>query len=280
MDLIGFDVAQSKAFINHAFDTFDFTGKYIPNDLRSRGFPLQDLDKPKFKNYPYARNMKLMWEAIRQFVADMIDLKYAPDNAAAEQKIGRKFVSEDDHITAWYMEIQKKEGGRLSSFPTIRTRDQLTDAVTMCIHIASPQHTAVNYLQNFYQNFVIAKPPALYTPLPKTLESLRAFTELDLVKSLPIKHQRDYLLAVQIPWLLSFRVADENNLISYAASVWNVYKKKHEAQEQKIKNIATPLYDTLRLLIKRFEQHSSQMDEGAIPYIVMDPNSTAVSILI
>ena len=50
IDLVGFDVVQSKAFINHAFDHFDFTGKYIPNDLPSRGFPLEDLDKARFKN--------------------------------------------------------------------------------------------------------------------------------------------------------------------------------------------------------------------------------------
>ena len=221
-----------------------------------------------------------MWEAIRTFVAKMIDLKYAPDNAA-ETKGEKMLVSEDKHIKAWYLEIQKKEGGRLSSFPTIRTREQLIDAVTMCIHIASPQHTAVNYLQNFYQNFVIAKPPALYSPLPRTLESLLAFTELDLIKSLPIKHQRDYLLAAQIPWLLSFRVANENNLISYAASLWNVYKKKTStSEENKIKTIASIFYDTLRFLIKKFEEHSNQMDHGSIPYIVMDPNCTAVSILI
>lgn len=32
-------MTQCKAFINHFFNHFDFTGKYIPNDLRNRGFP-------------------------------------------------------------------------------------------------------------------------------------------------------------------------------------------------------------------------------------------------
>jgi len=57
----------------------------------------------------------------------------------------------------------------MPTFPTIETKDQLVDAVTMCIHIALPQHAAVNYLQNFYQVFVPAKQPALYTPIPDSL---------------------------------------------------------------------------------------------------------------
>lgn len=96
----------------------------------------------------------------------------------------------------------------------------------MCIHIASPQHTAVNYLQNFYQSFVIAKPPALHAPLPTTLQSLQAYNEQDFVKALSIGHQRDWLLSAQIPWSLSFRVADENNLVTYAASISNIYKEE------------------------------------------------------
>ena len=279
-DLIGFDKTQSKAMINHAFDTFDFTGRYIPNDLRSRGFPLEELDSPKFKNYAYARNMKLMWHAIRSFVGSMLELDYAPEGANATTKGNRKFVADDDRILAWCYELRTQDRGRLSSFPNIRTREQLIDAVTMCIHIASPQHTAVNYLQNFYQSFVIAKPPALYTPLPTDLVTLLALTEADLVDALPIGRQRDWLLSAQIPWLLSFRVANDLNLITYAASIWNIYKKKRNRNEKEVKEYADVFYQELRRLITVFEGHNRDMEPSSVPYIVMDPKCTAVSILI
>ncbi len=79
----------------------------------------------------------------------------------------------------------------------------------MCIHIASPQHTAVNYLQNFYQAFVPAKPPALYKPLPTSLRELKTMTEPDLIRALPVGRQRDWLLAALVTWLLSLKTAQE-----------------------------------------------------------------------
>ena len=57
-------------------------------------------------------------------------------------------------------------GANLKSFPTLSTVNELVDCVTMCIHIASPQHMAVNYLQNYYQSFVVNKPACMYRPLP------------------------------------------------------------------------------------------------------------------
>lgn len=267
-ELVGIASAQTLNFINHAYKSFDFVGGYVPNDLPSRGFPLDELDTEKFKNYAYARNMTLMWNVLRKFVASMLAIDYRSDVK----------VATDHQIQNWCKEIQT--AGNLPSFPTIKTVDQLIDAVTMCIHIASPQHTAVNYLQNFYMAFVIAKPPSLWSEPPRKLADLLSYTERELVLALPINQQREWLLAAQIPWLLSFRVADDHNLINYAISVWRLYKEKKEADEQKIKAIAEEFYYNLRDLIGAFVDHSKQMTEGTIPYMVMDPNSTAVSILI
>lgn len=267
-ELVGFEGQEPFSFLDHAFRSFNFVGQYVPNDLPSRGFPLEELNDTKFKNYPYAKNMNLMWKVLRKFVASMLAIEYASDEA----------VAKDDQIRHWCKEIQT--AGQLPSFPTITTLDGLIDAVTMCIHIASPQHTAVNYLQNFYMAFVIAKPPALCSAPPTTLSALQAYTEKDLVKSLPMNRQREWLLAVQLPWLLSFRVAAENNLINYAISLWKLYKYKTSSDEQKTKAIANTLYQDLRELIIVFAHNSEQMTAGSIPYMVMDPNSTAVSILI
>ena len=58
VEIIGFTPSQAKAFINYAFDTFDFAGRYVPVDLASRGFPPTELESnPMFKNYAYARHM-------------------------------------------------------------------------------------------------------------------------------------------------------------------------------------------------------------------------------
>lgn len=270
LQLVGLDNAQAFKFISHAFTNFDFVGQYVPNDLASRGFPSEKLDEGRFKNYAYARNMKLMWDVLRSFVASMIAIHYTSDAA----------VASDHQIKDWYQEIQSQQGGQLPTFPTITTRDQLIDAVTMCIHIASPQHTAVNYLQNFYMAFVIAKPSALFQTPPDTLSELSAYAESNLVEALPINRQREWLLSAQLPWLLSFRVADENNLLSYASSLWTLYRQKATRDEKSTAEIAKTFYNKLRELISVFQDHSEQMTESTIPYTVMDPNSTAISILI
>ena len=269
-DLVGVPNDKLYGFVKYAFQNYDFQNKYIPKDLPARGFPLEQLNDPKFKNYAYGKNMILMWNAIRTFVNSMIAINYKSDDQ----------VANDAPIQAWCHEIRSPTAGQMPSFPTITTIPALVDAITMCIHIAAPQHTAVNYLQDFYQAFVINKPPSLLSPIPTSLSALQSFKETDLTKALPIGHQRLWLLSAHIPHLLSFKVADENNLINYALSLWHLYKKKMGPGEQDVMAAAEAFYGDLWTLRGVFEKNSEGMSVGTVPYNVMDPNSTAVSILI
>ena len=270
VDLVGISPDQCYSFLRDAYDTYDFVGSYVPNDLSRRGFPsTQDaLNHPRYKNYPYAKNMLSLWTTLRTYVQSMLHLSF-PTNAS---------VASDPAIQAWAVEVQT--AAFMPSFPQIKTVDALVDAVTMCIYIASPYHSAVNYLQNFYQMFVIAKPPALCREPPSTLEQLRRYTEADLVASLPINRQRQWLLAAQVPWLLSFKVDADRSLLNYAASQWNVYKAKRGEGDAVVREASARLYGELQGLQKRFYWNSTAMDAGSVPYMVLDPGMTAVSILI
>ncbi|KAK3328542.1 lipoxygenase [Cercophora scortea] len=271
VDLVGISPAQAYSFMHHAYNTYDFVGSYVPNDLKRRGFPstTEELEKnPRYKNYPYAKNVLGLWTTLRSYVSSMLRLSFPTDAS----------VAGDQYIQDWAREVQTS--AFIPSFPTIQTIDALADAVTMCIHIAAPFHSAVNYLQNFYQAFVIAKPPSLCHLPPASLAELNSFKEPDLVAALPINRQRQWLLAAQVPWLLSFKVDDDRSLLNYAASQFNVYKYKRGEKEIKIKEISQQLYSQLRELQKRFYNNSVVMDKGSIPYMVLDPGLTAVSILI
>jgi hypothetical protein len=169
--------------------------------------------------------------------------------------------------------------GWIKSFPNIQTLDELCDAVTMSIHIAAPFHTAVNYLQNFYQAFVLAKPPCLCSPMPESLEELKNYTEKSLVDALPIGRQRQWLLSVQVPWLLRLKVPSDRSLITFALSQWRTHHGD-DRKDQEIRAISQRFYIKLKKLQVEFLVTSKSMDEGAIPYMVMDPANTAVSILI
>ncbi|KAK4191305.1 linoleate 9S-lipoxygenase 1 [Podospora australis] len=270
IDLVGISPVQAYSFLRDAYDTYDFVGSYIPNDLERRGFPstTEELAQPRYKNYPYAKNMLSLWNVLRSFVKTMLSFHYPTDEK----------VAADTYMQDWANEVQN--AGFMPSFPELETVDALVDAVTMCIHIAAPFHSAINYLQNFYHMFVINKPPCLCREPPKTLEELLAYKEANLVASLPINRNRQWLLAAEVPWLLSFKVEDDRSLLNYAASQWNAYKLSKKLEEEHIKNASQKLYDDLRGLQVEFFQNSNAMDKGSIPYTVLDPGLTAVSILV
>jgi hypothetical protein len=266
--LVGMKDKQPLDLINYFYKNFDFVGGYIPNNISNRGLPLQELGEEKYRNYVYAKNMTYMWDTIRNFVKSMLMVKYTDDAS----------VAADEQVRSWCIETQTK--AQTPSFPTIKTLDQLIDACTMCIHIASPQHTAVNYLQNFYHVFIPSKPPALWHEPPTTIVELTKFTEQDVLKSLPINHQKEWLLATQIPWLLSFKTVNEHSLLKYSEQLYNLVRKSNGAIDLKTKAIAKEFWEDLRGLVKIFSENSMAMTRGTILYIVMDPASTAVSILI
>ncbi|KIW88147.1 uncharacterized protein Z519_11258 [Cladophialophora bantiana CBS 173.52] len=266
--IVGVTDPQLYSFVKDAYQRFDWTGRYVPKDLTTRGFPPSELaSNPKFHNYAYARNMNLMWQILRKFVSAVLAIDFHSD----EQ------VEQDKEIGDWTKEMQADDGGQMKSFPQIKTIDSLVDAVTMCIHIASPQHTAINYLQSYYQTFVISKPSALFSPLPTTLDALKTYKEEDLLAAYPIKHAREWLLASHIPYLLSYRVAEEQNMLNFALSTAKLASLNKQIQ---LAAAAAQLYADLMDLAGVFKQNSKDMDDQTKPYDVMDPEATAVSILL
>jgi len=267
VEIVGLAENQLYAFIKDAYGCFKWTALYIPNELSKRGFPIDQLTGDKFHNYAYGKNMSLMWQVLRTFVSSVLATGFTSDDQ----------VANDSAIAAWVQEMRSESGGSMSSFPDIKSIDGLVDAVVMSIHIASPQHTAVNYPQDYYQSFVINQPSSLCAPLPTTLETLLTYKESDMMKALPVNRPRDWLLASHLPHLLSMRVAGDQNLINYAVSLANLSAQKNE---EAIAFAATTLYMNLVNLIKVFERNSRKMDDQTVAYDVMNPAATAISILI
>lgn len=270
--IVGFTENQTYAFIRDAYARFDWTGLYIPNDLNRRGFPVELLaSDPKYHNYTYGRNMILMWKVLNTFVSTIIRDKYTSD---AE-------VASDEAIQYWVKEMQRTSGGNMKSFPNIVKVDDLIDAITMCIHIASPQHTAVNYLQEFYQCFLPNKPTAMFSSLPTSLSTLKTYKEKDLINALPLSthNARKWLMATHLPNLLSYQVAKEQNLPTYAKSLAEIAGLE-ENKDDVVQRAATALYASLTELSVVFQVNSNELDDQTIPYHVMDPVVTAVSILL
>ncbi|KIX93101.1 uncharacterized protein Z520_11158 [Fonsecaea multimorphosa CBS 102226] len=255
---------RTFSLVDWSYNKFNFQEHYVPNDLKKRGFDVESEDGLKYRNYPYATDMALLWGGF-----------------------DTKIRAADSSISDWCNEVQTR--GQINNFPTITTVDQLIDAVTMCIHIASPQHTAVNYLQDFYYSFVPSKPPALCTPLPQDLKTLKTYTEKELTAALPISTDgpkwKDWLLAAQLPELLSFKVESRDNLITYAKSLYNVNKGRTVLENKKfdavaIAKAAADFYSDLKNCGLAFEYVPANQTEGTVEYKVLQPDLTAVSTLI
>lgn len=266
--LIGMTKKATYDFIRHEYDTFDFKAHYVPNHLANRGFPLAELGSAKFHNYAYGREILLMWQLLRKFVK-----AFLVGNGLTDAK-----VANDDAIKYWYTEMQSHEGGQMPSFPTIKTLDDLVDCVTMCIHIASPQHTAVNYTQEYYNSYVPNKPPAICSPLPKTLQALQAIGESDLMKALPIGRANEWLLASHLVHLLSYQVADDQNIYNYGVSLFKL--TEHDDTQTAIHDAARQFVIDLLEFDGVTEQMHKELDNQEIPYDVLQPKLNAVSILI
>ncbi|EFX02092.1 arachidonate 15-lipoxygenase precursor [Grosmannia clavigera kw1407] len=264
LNLVGISLDGLYNYINYEYSNFDYEQNYVPNDLKRRGFPTDTKElnsNPKYKNYAYGKNILLMWNVLRTYVHDTLALTYKSD----------AHVKSDNYLSDWGNDI--RTNGKLKGFPEIDTLDRLTDAVTMAIHIAAPFHTAVNYLQNYYQSFVITKPSSLCAAPPKTLAELKEYTEQTLTAALPIGRIRQWLLSVQLPWLLSFKVEDLHSLMKFSSS--HVAMSRGERKKINIK-----LHQQLLELDTVFKKNSDEMDEGHIEYTVMNPKNMAVSILI
>jgi hypothetical protein len=119
LPLAGINGASLVSFLNTAYEVFDWTGLYIPNDLKRRGFPMGAMEHdPKFRNYAYGRNMALMWPALRKFVSAVVTKEYEGRDSN---------VVADADLAAFCAEM--RDSARISSFPEVKTLDELTDMV-------------------------------------------------------------------------------------------------------------------------------------------------------
>ncbi|KAJ3507427.1 hypothetical protein NMY22_g16933 [Coprinellus aureogranulatus] len=262
------ELPQIKDFVKQSYMNFDFTGRYAPNDLKARGFDPAKLDDKKFHNYLYARNIYKCWDVLRSFVSDVLTAEYPK---------GDSQVLADKYVAGFCAEMRSQQGGQLPSFPIVKTLEELIDMVTMCIQIASPQHNAINYLQQYYLSFVPNRPAALAAPLPSTLAELKSYTEAHIIDFLPLKgtdaDDCAWMIMAEIPYLLSSEVDSNSNIETYADGT-------QDSGNESIAKAGVAFSKNIRDLKALFDKYNKEMDDHCTPYYVLDPNVIAKSILI
>lgn len=130
--------------------SFDFSKKMTPVDFVERNVA----DPARLPDYPYRDDALLVWEAIRDWAKQNIEIYYVDDTA----------VTGDTELAQWAISIASE--GHIIGFEPITTRAQLIDVCTMIIYTASAQHAAVNFPQRTIMTFAPAVTGAGWTAAP------------------------------------------------------------------------------------------------------------------
>ena len=115
----------------------------FPDALTARGVD----DVTALPHYPYRDDGLSIWNAIRTYVAEYLNLYY---KTAGD-------ITDDYELQAWAKELAStdKSGGHVTDMPdNIASLDQLTEIVTMIIFSNSAGHSAVNFPQYPLMGFV------------------------------------------------------------------------------------------------------------------------------
>lgn len=148
--IFGGTITSSQLTASAARLSFDFCAKMLPNDLVSRGVA----DAAQLPDYPYRDDALLVWQAIRDWATQYVDIYYVDDAA----------VTGDTELAAWTASLMAE--GAIKGFKAITTRDQLALVCTMVMFTASAQHAAVNFPQKSIMSFAPAITGAGWAPAP------------------------------------------------------------------------------------------------------------------
>ncbi|KAM5237173.1 polyunsaturated fatty acid 5-lipoxygenase isoform 2-T2 [Ctenodactylus gundi] len=109
--------------------------------------------------YFYRDDGLLVWEAILTFVAEVVDIYYESDLVVEEDPELQAFVKD--------VYVYGMRGRKASGFPkSVRSREKLSEYLTVIIFTASAQHAAVNFGQYDWCSWIPNAPPTMRAPPP------------------------------------------------------------------------------------------------------------------
>ncbi|NJK74719.1 MAG: lipoxygenase [Microcoleus sp. SU_5_6] len=257
--LLAGTLAESLELARESYNTWSLDEFAFPTELKNRGLE----DTNQLPHYPYRDDGLLLWNAIRNFVTGFLNHFY-PTNQE---------ISEDIELQSWAAELASEKGARVKGMPAqIDTVEQLIEIVTTVIFTCGPQHSAVNYPQDYYMSFAANMPLAAYRDIPAAGEVI---TEAQILKLLP-PHKR---AADQLQILYILASYQYDRLGYYDKSYKELYNKSFKEVFE-----GTPI----EILVQQFQQELNIAEQKidannkkrVIPYISLKPSLVLNSISI
>ncbi|XP_027354098.1 linoleate 13S-lipoxygenase 2-1, chloroplastic-like isoform X2 [Abrus precatorius] len=264
----------SMAISSAAYDLeWRFDTQALPADLIRRGIAVEDPFAPHglrltIKDYPFANDGLLLWDAIKLWVTDYVN-HYYPEPSLVEL---------DEELQAWWTEIRiaghadKKDE---PWWPVLKTPKDLIGILTTIIWITSGHHAAVNFGQYVYGGYFPNRPTIARTKMPSedpTEEEWKEFIakpERALLKCFPSQLQATRVMAVLD--ILSTHSPDEEYIGEKMEPSW--------AEDPVIK----AAFDRFRERLNKLEALIDERNEntnlknrngaGIVPYELLKPFS-------
>nr|XP_033796844.1 arachidonate 5-lipoxygenase-like isoform X1 [Geotrypetes seraphini] len=141
-----------------------------------KAMKLNGMESKEDISYYFFRDDGLMvWEAVTNFVTDVVNIYYHSDEV----------VCEDTELQAFVKDVFVKglRNKKASGFPEcLKTQEKLIEYLTMVIFTASAQHAGVNFGQFDWCSWIPNAPPTMRCPPPKQKSTV---TQKYIMESLP-----------------------------------------------------------------------------------------------
>ncbi|XP_058439631.1 polyunsaturated fatty acid 5-lipoxygenase isoform X2 [Marmota monax] len=141
--------------VQKALKDLTYASLCFPAAIKARGMESTE-DIPY---YFYRDDGLLVWDAIQTFTSEVVNIYYESDQVVEEDQELQDFVKD--------VYMYGMRGKKASGFPkSIKTREKLSEYLTVVIFTASAQHAAVNFGQYDWCSWIPNAPPTMRAPPP------------------------------------------------------------------------------------------------------------------
>ncbi|XP_062195770.1 probable lipoxygenase 8, chloroplastic isoform X2 [Phragmites australis] len=260
-----------------AYDQFwRFDTEALPADLIRRGMAEEDPKaehglKLTIKDYPFANDGLLIWDAIKSWVQAYVS-RFYPDAGS---------LAGDAELQAFWTEVRTVGHGDKKDapgWPTLDSPESLAHALTTMIWVASAHHAAVNFGQYDFGGYFPNRPSIARTNMPieepvddAAHAAFQDNPDQALRECFPSQVQATLVMAVLD--LLSTHSPDEEYLGGLETAPWNddaavqAAYRQFNARLKEIEGIIDARNTDRRL--------KNRCGAGIVPYQLMKPFSQA-----